>query len=163
MGLADGWGIGASAGLVFDGYLRGPSAQYDVQPGFVLAFRGSKTWIEDEAWWPFVATSVTVAAGWAGLTGEGGLADDGLLAFDLRAEVSVGKTLFGFWTPYVALRVFGAPLVLLDGTDTAGSDPHHYQLAFGTQLAFPSGVAAYVDWSPLGERSLSVGLSWPLE
>lgn len=164
MGLRDGWGVGASVGLVIDGDLRGKAGRFDVQPGFVFALRGSKVWLQDERWWPFISTSVAVAVGWVGLQGlESGVPDEAsVLAFDLRADLTIGKTLWRTLTPYVSVRAFGAPLVLLDGDVTSGSDPHHYQLAFGAQVTLPGGVAVYVDWAPLGERSLSLGLSAPL-
>ncbi len=164
MGLGDGWGVGASVGVVIDGDLRGKPGRYDVEPGFVLALRGSKVWLEDESWWPFISTSVAVAVGWVGLRGLGPEVPDeaSVVAFDLRADVTIGKTIARTLTPYVAVRAFGAPLLLLDGATTSGSDPNHYQVAFGGQVTLPGGVAFYVDWAPLGERSLSLGLSAPL-
>jgi hypothetical protein len=48
------------------------------------------------------------------------------------------------------------------GDDVVGSDTSHVQLGAGLNLALPGGLSAVIDGSVLGERSLSVGVSFQL-
>ena len=62
--------------------------------------------------------------------------------------------------PYVAGHLFGGPVFWkLDGTDVTGTDIHHYQMAIGTALQFGS-VGTFIEWAGVGEKALSVGISY---
>jgi hypothetical protein len=96
---------------------------------------------------PFVLLSGTVGA----LSARANEAH--FSALDVRGGVTIGKTLAGFASPYVAARVFGGPVYWRGAT---GTDLYHYQLALGA--SFSAGPAVvFAEWAFLGERAASAG------
>ena len=82
-----------------------------------------------------------------------------LIAIDIRAGLTVGKTFFEFLSPYVAARLFGGPIFwITEGRVVTGTDAYHYQLAAGVVVTLARRVDIFVEGVPLGERRISTGL-----
>jgi hypothetical protein len=107
---------------------------------------------------PFLLVSFSLGASRAT-----GIADDGartaLVAGDGRVGVLVGKSL-GPVVPAIGARVFGGPVSWrMGGRSVMGGDVHHY--AVGASLSARLGpVDLFGEAMPLGERSLSGGLTY---
>ena len=77
----------------------------------------------------------------------------------LRASGIVGKTFFGWLSPYAGVAVFGGPVFWTDGAEAStGTDTHHYQVLLGAVASLPQRFDLFVEGSPVGERSLAAGL-----
>jgi len=165
-GIGGGWSLTGVGGVILGGTLRelpdkaGPDAvtlASPVSPGGLIGVSFDKTWVAETAFTPFVSTSLRVAASYIPSVG-----DSAFMAIDLRAAVTVGKTIGDVFTPYLSARVFGGPILWFreDGT-SMGTDIYHAQVAIGASFHIPLGDAATltatVDWSPVLERSLSAG------
>jgi hypothetical protein len=46
----------------------------------------------------------------------------------------------------------------IDGRDETGGDTHHYTVGAGASVRLPGRIDLFVEGSPLGERSFSLGL-----
>ena len=83
----------------------------------------------------------------------------GYTAFDARAGVLVGKSLFDALSVYATGRLFGGPVFWsVDGDSKLGTDIYHYQLGAGFLVRLPAGLELFAEGVPLGERGVVVGL-----
>lgn len=162
--LGDGWSLQGSAGAILDGEVhatRLASRQrttFDVGLGWLASVQLSRQWIAPHGQRPFVTTSISASA--SGASTEHPAENAAFLSLDLRASMIVGRTFFDVWTPYLAARVFGGPVAwTLDDDDVTGGSRDHYQLGVGSLLALRWGFSLLVDWSMLGDRTFTVGLS----
>ncbi len=168
--VGGGWSLTGLAGGVIDGALHAllPRSESGVRrirnalgPGAVIGVALSRTWIEETSRTPFLSTSFKLAASYIPVVGQAN-ASDGLFAMDLRASLTVGKTIGDVFTPYLSVRAFGGPILWMrvDGL-SVGTDRYHVQVALGASLHVPLGdgrtLTATIDASPALERSLSAG------
>ncbi len=108
---------------------------------------------------PFIHMSLGLGASWAHTIEEGFADKTRYFALDARLGTRASWNFNDNTFPYFALRVFGGPVKWeLDGEDVTGTDTHHYQLAFGTAVQYGP-VGLYAEVAPLGEQSVSAGLS----
>ena len=148
-------GSGAAPG----GTLAEDGSAHSIGPGWLLFTALSYRLLDGRGSLPFVLASVSLA------TSSARTVDDRdptqathLYAFDARAGITVGKTLFDVVSPYVAGRVFGGPVLWkFRGQDQTGSDRYHYQPAVGAVLALGR-ADLYAEWAFAGERSLGAGM-----
>jgi hypothetical protein len=91
------------------------------------------------------------------------------LAFDIRVGAMLSRTFARTLTPYVALRLFGGPIILSGrlpsgvNATVSGSDKRHVQLAAGVGLT-PWPVSApwlrmFVEGAAIAEYGFSAGVS----
>lgn len=162
--LGDGWSLTAAAGVILDGEMlithrRIAPRVEDVEAGWLASLQLSRQWVAAGGRRPFVSTSVAFSA--AGSATEVDDRRRSMTSLDLRAALVVGRTFLEVWTPYVAARVFGGPVFWsFAGQDVSGGSRDHYQLGVGSLLALEWGFTLTVDWSMLGDRTLSVGLGY---
>jgi hypothetical protein len=155
----------AAAGASLGGSLTLRGVEHVFDPGFAAALGASFRVLDAEGARPFVlltaqlASSVTTTTRRATATrAEGG--KSGYEAFDLRAGVLVGTTLWGAVSPYAAGRVFGGPAFWRDeGTAITGTDVSHYQVGAGVSARIGDRVSLFAEGIPLGERAVSGGAS----
>ena len=84
-------------------------------------------------------------------------------ATDFRLGVMVGKTIAERFVPYAAARAFGGPVNWrLGGEDVVGTDIYHYAVGGGMSVRLPGQISFFVEAIPLGEQSVSGGLTLPL-
>ncbi len=150
-------GIG-NGELVTNASATGPSRSYDVGPGF-SGFVGLAGRVVDAGeWTPFVHLTGTFSVSHAATRSPS--SRDSYTAFDLRIGAIVGKTIEGVFTPYVAARVFGGPVLWkIDGASVTGTDLYKYQLGGGVSFAlFERRLDLFAEAIGLGERGVAAGI-----
>jgi hypothetical protein len=151
--------IQVSAGMAFGGELRAPNGTHEFSVGPTVAAGVVYTFIEGR---PFVAISGLLSATHATTSLPGRPTQDAdYSAFDLRAGVIAGTTVFEILSPYLVARVFGGPVFWrYERQDQTGTDTSHVQLGAGVTLRALEWIALYIEGIPLGERALSGGVSF---
>lgn len=154
------WSFRGSLGAVLDGELEAAGRTYDIGAGFVVAFGAAKQF-DLGAW--FVTGSAGAAVSRTTTTEDtSGAAEHTLIGLDLFRIGVMGGRRFGSVSPYLMVRTFGGPVSwTLDGMDVTGGDTSHLQLGGGVS-ATVSGMALLLDVSALGERSVTLGVSYRL-
>ena len=162
------WSLTGLVGSILRGHLgisrSEPASQLAMSPGGVVGVSLQRTWIPQTALAPFLSTSFKLACSFVPRVGQ---QQEPLLALDLRASITVGKTIANVVTPYLSARLFGGPIVWFRQSQTVwGTDIYHAQLAVGVTLEIPlsSGTALIMslDASPLLERSVSASMTLAL-
>jgi hypothetical protein len=149
--------IQAGAGASLGGQLSFPSKTYDFSPGFIADVGISYRLIDGQ---PFLVLSSVLSSLTATTRANGDASGVGYEAFDLRAGVLFGGTLFGVLSPYAVARIFGGPVFWrYQGSAVTGTDVSHYQVGAGIALLIVRHVDFYAEGVPLGERAVSAGLS----
>jgi hypothetical protein len=148
-----GWTI--TAGGIAAGSIEGR----DLDGGATIA--GALSWLPvyERPRRPFVSLSLSLGSALAR-----GTTDDGVKAWwsawDLRGGVMVGKTFAGHVVPYAAARVFGGPVFWRrGGQGVIGGDRRHVTVGAGLTVRLPARMDLSVEAMPLGEQSLSGGLT----
>lgn len=149
----------SSVGGFAAGELRTPARKVSLGPGVVTALGLSVRAVDGQGSRPLVVVGATLSATYA----QGDRPDRNTEAYDLRATVMVGKTLWRAFTPYALGRVFGGPIWFHwdDGSLVRGTDLYKYQLGAGLSLSFAP-VDVFAEVTPLGERTLAAGLGFRL-
>lgn len=163
LGEANTISLGGGAGL--GGLLRLGDVRYAISPGWLFTAAYSRRLLDGQGAWPFLLLGVSLGGSGASTRAETPMAiaptmssTASLFAFDLRASLTVGKTLFRVMSPYASARVFGGPVIWSTGQTTInGTDQRHFQLAAGLMTALPRGFDLYVEGAPLGERAVTIG------
>jgi hypothetical protein len=159
------WTVRASFGSILDGtLLTDDLSTHNVEPGAVVALGAEYRALVGEGFVPFVDLSMFFSAAWAETVAANspGSTSGQKIAYrstDARLGVRAGWNIGGKAFPYVSARAFGGPAIWeMEGEDVVGSDIYHYQLALGAagQIG-PMGF--FVEWSGLGERAVSSGIS----
>jgi hypothetical protein len=144
--------LSLGAGAFLGGHLATGGVQADFSPGFVGVLGGSwRLWDQGRVG-PFAL-----------LTGQLSTASTRVLgaaynAFDLRAGLVLGTTLWRAFTPYAAARAFGGPVLWhYGGASVTGTDTHHYQVAGGLAVLLWRRLDLFAEGVPLGERGMVAG------
>jgi hypothetical protein len=147
------------AGGLFAGELVTDRGAYDVEPGFLgVLGLGWRVLAEEEAI-PYVVLAATLGV----TNARTARASDrgGYLGVDFRFGATVGKTFFGWLSPYASARVFGGPVVWSEGRESRlGTDRYHVQGALGAVFILPEGLDLFVEGSPGAEQGGFGGLGW---
>ncbi|PKN55861.1 MAG: hypothetical protein CVU56_19185 [Deltaproteobacteria bacterium HGW-Deltaproteobacteria-14] len=148
--------VGLRAGAVLDGELRAGGRTWDVKPGGVVSLQGEYRLLAAPSDPVTLTAGIALASSFASTEEVGGGGETAsLTAFDLRASLTVSRTLWSVLTPYFSARAFGGPaLWSRDGVDVTGSDRGHYQLALGVSVAPAPWLALSFEWAFLGETAL---------
>jgi hypothetical protein len=156
--LGDAWTVQLGGGLAIDGDLEHDGRRFEIEPGFVALASGAFRALAGEGDEPFLMFGLTVSASSAPTSEAGTGVEAPLTAFDARFSLLVGKLLAGAIAPYAAVRAFGGPVLWeLDGEDVVGGDRNHYQIGAGVLVTAGGLFDAYVEVTPLGERSATLG------
>lgn len=140
-------------GLIAAGTLGEGGRTHDFEPGLVGALALDWRVLSAPADPISLTLGVQLAAGHAPLTHDG--RSRAWTSTDLRASVTVSRTLWQVLTPYVSARVFGGPIFWRDAT---GADETHLQLALGLGIAPLPGFSLHVEGAILSERGVSGGI-----
>ncbi len=148
-----------AAGGTALGSLVTERATYDVGPGWIGAAGLSWRVLEEDPTTPYVVLSTVLGA--VGATTARGRERGAYLGFDFRFGATVGKTFFGWLSPYTSARVFGGPVFWSEGGATKlGTDRFHVQGALGAVFLLPESLDFFVEGSPGGEQGAFGGLGW---
>jgi len=161
--LGGGWTGRFAGGIILDGTLTPEAGEArTVDSGLMLGLGGDYPIGAARGSRPALDLSVALSASWATLEDELSNQEESYRALDLRLGLRATWQVSSALYPYAVSRLFGGPVNwdTKDG-DLQGSDTHHYQLGGGLAAGLgPVGV--FVEYVPLGEETLSAGLSWPL-
>jgi hypothetical protein len=148
-----GWSV--TAGGVLAGQIEGR----DVAGGATVGTMVSWLPIYERARRPFVATQLSVSAAFVRATADDATRRD-WLAFDLRAGITLGKTIAGRVVPYASARAFGGPVFWhWMAMGIVGGDRYHVTVGAGVTLRVSRSLDATAEAMPLGERSLAFGVT----
>jgi hypothetical protein len=149
-------GVGTGGSLVAEG------RAYALSFGPVLSFGGSYRLVDDRGAAPFVLLGLSASGAYADTSPRGAVTTDALVPIDLRASVTVGKTVARVMAPYLAARAFGGPVFWsAGGQSVTGTDAYHFQIGGGFSLALGR-FDLHLEVAPLGERSLACGAGFAL-
>lgn len=145
---------GIVAGQIFPHHDRA-----EFGPGVTGYFGVARSLINEKDWIPFLQLGAVLSGSRAATRGPGPTEGPSFTAFDLRAAVTVGKTL-GPVAVYATGRVFGGPIFYRYANESVtGTDLYKYQLGGGLSVALPSHILdAFVEGIALGERGIAAGL-----
>lgn len=161
--LKDGTVLGGSVGALMGGHIVGADERWSIEPGVVWSLTAGRRLFGQRPAIPFLLLIGTFS-GSSTRTRSLGLLAGGqavpLHAFDGKLDLSVGWTLGEAFSPYLAVRGFGGPVLWrIEGERVIGSDLYHVSLAVGFNLSLASRVAVYFDGAFVGLRSLGGGVS----
>ncbi len=150
-----------TAGGTLGGRLQSPAGTQDFSSGVTSAV-GASYRILDMPRRPFVVLTANLSFSRESttLSGMNGMPDVSAAysAFDLRAGVLVGTTLWKVLSPYAVGRVFGGPIYwTYQGGSVTGTDAHHYQVGAGATLVVARRFNVFAEGIPVGERSAAAG------
>jgi hypothetical protein len=154
--------ISIAAGAVLKGELTLAHGQRALGPGWLASAGASWRVVDDHGAVPYVVLGASTA-GTSSATRASDVGTNGgrgsFTAFDFRFGVTVGKTFADFFSPYLAVRVFGGPVVWTDaGKTNVGTDLYHVQPAVGLALVLPLHLDVYAEANPYFERGFSGGI-----
>lgn len=159
--LNEKWSLRGGLGVIRDGKLT-PTGQttQNVVSGGLLAMGIEYLWQRGEGYKPYVDFSSFFSASSAKVRNPYLQEETSYFSSDLRLGGRASWIINDKIFPYFTARVFGGPVSWeLDGTDVIGTDIHHYQIALGTAIQFGK-TGTFVEWAGLGEKALSVGMSY---
>jgi hypothetical protein len=153
------WGVTGSMGAILDGRTTVGGRARDINAGLVASLGGNWLPVYEGARRPFLLTSATL-----GVSTVTASSDDDrrhrLTSSDLRLAALIGKT-FGPLVPFAATRLFGGPVAWrLGGKSVWGGDTHHYAVGAGLIARLPAHLDLFAEVMPLGEQSLTAGLTF---
>jgi hypothetical protein len=160
-GLGAGAGLGGVIGVTTTG-ARNPT-RFLVLPGWEVTASYSRRLLDGRGKKPFLVLGLS-GGGSGAWTRQEILAGptpatSTLYAFDFRAGLTVGKTLWNKLSPYAAVRAFGGPILWgYQGQTVFGTDLYHFQLGAGLVTVLPRGFDMFVEGVPLGERAVTLGV-----
>lgn len=160
-GTVLGVAIGPNAGGRIDG-LRGVEAgeQWEIRPGFVWALTVARRWFGTRPESPFLLVVGTLSGSSTSTVRASDRVRGSLHAFDIKGDVSFGWTLGEAFSPYLAVRMFGGPVLWRerDASETAfGTDLYHVSLACGFNLSLDDRFSLFFDGAFVGARGLGGG------
>lgn len=145
------------AGSIIEGTLKAPGGRRHVGPGWIGAAGLSWRVLDETPEIPYLVFSAT-----AGAAATSTRIDDergNYIGVDFRFGATLGKTFFGWLSPYVALRAFGGPIFWTIAGETAvGNDKYHVQGALGSVFILPAGFDIFIEGNPGGEQGAFGGV-----
>ena len=151
--LTGSFGIGASLA----GHLYTLGSTYEILPGPVVSAALSYRVLDGRRAAPFVLVGGSLGASALGTRQIGSQDSETMYAFDGRVSATVGKTIAGIVSPYLAARGFGLPVLWnIQGRDVTGSDKYHYQVGAGVSVRLGE-ADLLAEWMPFGEGAVVVG------
>ena len=146
--------------MVLGGELVGEGLAYEVGPGWLASINGSHRLFGLPEHEHFATLSLSFGVSSSATEQKGGAGEsERMSASDLRAGLLVGYTLWRVWSPYLVVRGFSGPIEFRQaGRDRTGSDRHHYAVGAGSAVGLPGGLQIGVEYTALGERTLSAGV-----
>jgi hypothetical protein len=158
-GTVLGAAVGPHMGGRADG-VRRSTEHYEIRPGVVWALTIARRWFGTKPAMPYLLVIGTFSGSVASTRRESDGQIASMVAFDNKADVSMGWTIGEAFSPYVAVRAFGGPILWKqDGRQRLAGDLYHVSLACGFNLNIDNRVSAYFDGAFLGARGLSGGVA----
>jgi hypothetical protein len=151
--------VGPHMGGRADG-LRKSTEHYEIRPGVVWGLTIARRFFGTKPTMPYLLVIGTFSGSSTSTRRESDGERAGLHAFDAKADLSMGWTLGEAFSPYVAVRAFGGPVLWKqDDQLRLAGDLYHVSLACGFNLSIANRVSAFFDGAFLGARSLSGGFA----
>jgi hypothetical protein len=158
--INDRWSVRAGVGAILDGELETAGGTvHDVGSGGLAVAGAEYRAVPGETGSPFVDLSLFFGWSWTKTEAPGVSGREDYSAADARLGFRSGWNIEDRFFPFLILRAFGGPVNWkLDGEDVNGSDIHHFQAGLGA-AALVGPVAVFAEYSGLGEKAFSAGLS----
>lgn len=153
-----------AAGSLFLGTLRNDDGVYDLGAGWLASLGLSWRVLEESDALPYVVLSASLGA--AATTTAVDDERGSYVGGDFRFGATVGKTFFGWLSPYATARVFGGPIFWTaqdeDGEDEVrfGTDKFHFQVGAGLVFILPEQLDLFVEGQPGAEQGAFGGMGW---
>ena len=151
------WTFGGALGATVSGELDLGDRSHRLDPGWIVVVSASRTLANMAPFFVVMGMSLGVSSG--ATRSVGGGSDGQLTAGDVRLGFTAGRLIADTLAPYAALRLFGGPILWQrDGQPLAGgTDRYHVQAGLGLLVSATTGVDAFVEVAPVGERAITVG------
>jgi hypothetical protein len=154
-----------AAGSLLTGTLDAPEGEHEIGPGWLGAAGLSWRVLGDQGALPYVVLSASFGAAVTSTRLEMHRGD--YVGLDFRFSGTVGKTFFGWLSPYASLRGFGGPIFWFSDADADdddglrfGTDKYHFQGALGAVFILPENLDLFVEAQPGAEIGGLAGLGW---
>jgi hypothetical protein len=150
--------IGGGAGTT--GFIATKGGRHDILPGWMVTASYARRLVDGYGAEPFVLFGISGGVSGGATRPFGSLSPEStpLYSFDVRAALTVGKTILGVVSPYATAKLFGGPVFWkLAGMPLVGGDRYHYQVGAGLVVALPRGMDLFAEAVPFGERALTAG------
>jgi hypothetical protein len=152
--------VGGSVGILLGGLIRGTDEQWTVEPGVVWSLTAGRRFLGQRPGIPFLLLVGTLSGSSARTRSLSSATTTALHAFDGKIDLSVGWTLGEAFSPYLAVRAFGGPVLWrIDGQRVFGTDLYHVSVAAGFNLSLDNRFGLYFDGAFVGMRGLGGGAS----
>lgn len=155
------WSVRLAGGAILDGTMTVEGETHDIGTGWLVSVAGARVFRFGGRFFATASLAIGVSSTSTRLMPT----DDAvsLSAMDVRLGGLVGATFWERFSPYVLARTFGGPVGWnRGGADITGTDQYHIQVGAGASVQLRSGFSALIDASLLGERSLSIGMTYAL-
>jgi hypothetical protein len=160
--MSDRVSLTIGAGSLVLGHITWAHGSRALGPGWLGSFSASFRVVDEKRIVPYVllaaSTSATGTVTRQRPTDEPG-ARGTYIGVDFRFGVTLGKTFARVFSPYIAARVFGGPVIWHErGTTMVGTDIYHFQPAIGAAFLLPAHLDLFVEGQPYFERGVSGGI-----
>lgn len=156
--LAAGGLVDATIDTEVDGF-QTQHAVYDMEPGWLASAGLSWRVLEDREAFPYIVLSASIGGAGAATRLRDERGD--YIGLDFRFGATLGKTFFGWFSPYAALRVFGGPIFWITDEETKfGTDRFHFQGGLGAVFILPENLDLFIEGQPGAEQGAFGGIGW---
>lgn len=155
------WSVRLAGGAILDGTMAVEGETHDIGTGWLVSVAGSRRFRFGSRFFATASLSIGVSSTSTQLMPAADAVS--LSAMDVRLGGLFGATFWERFSPYVLGRFFGGPVGWnRGGGDITGTDQYHIQVGAGASVQLRSGFSALIDASLLGERSLSIGMTYAI-
>jgi hypothetical protein len=153
------------AGSLLTGALQSGGDTFELGPGWLGSVGLSWRVVEQTDVIPYVVLSTTLSAlGTRTRTPPPAATRGDYFGVDFRFGAVVGKTFADVVSLYAAGRVYGGPVLWLEGEETrVGTDKFHVQGSGGAVFLVSPNVDLFLEGSPGGEQTLFGGVGLRFE
>jgi hypothetical protein len=150
------------AGSLLTGALHSGGESFELGPGWLGSVGLSWRVVEQTDVIPYVVLSTTLSA--LGTRTRTSTTRGDYYGIDFRFGAVVGKTFANVVSLYAAGRVYGGPVLWLEGDETrVGTDKFHVQGSGGAVFLVSPNVDLFLEGSPGGEQTLFGGVGLRFE
>lgn len=158
LSLSAGGLLDAAIDTEVDGF-QTQRAVHALEPGWLASAGLSWRVLDDKAALPYIVLTASIGGAHAATRLRDERGD--YIGLDFRFGATLGKTFFGWFSPYTALRVFGGPIFWVTEEETKlGTDKFHFQAGLGAVFILPENVDLFIEGQPGAEQGAFGGVGF---